>query len=213
MRSLDDDDETVAVDVKKGSSSAQPAWMRTLRDSCLEWLAILPKVSFLSVAFSYSADAESRPQSLDLSLDDRFRGNCEEPLVSFLRARGIPSQQARSRNSFRPRQPRSSLQRRTQANERSSLPPLGSHKGYRSLLVASLPLPNPRRGKLDRRFLETNRSTRNYRPSERFHSSSRLPRFALPTSRLHHGVSTSNCPRYWILAGTARTPSRSRTDG
>ncbi|GAA5901689.1 dynein heavy chain [Sporobolomyces salmoneus] len=46
MRSLDDDDETVAVDVKKGSSSsAQPAWMRALRESCIEWLALLPKTA------------------------------------------------------------------------------------------------------------------------------------------------------------------------
>lgn len=45
MRSLADDDETVAVDLKKGASSAQPAWMRALRDSCSEWLAVLPKVS------------------------------------------------------------------------------------------------------------------------------------------------------------------------
>ncbi|BGP45295.1 dynein heavy chain [Rhodotorula kratochvilovae] len=45
MRSLDDDDETVAVDLKKGAASAQPAWMRALRQSCAEWLEILPKTS------------------------------------------------------------------------------------------------------------------------------------------------------------------------
>ncbi|SCV72617.1 BQ2448_4154 [Microbotryum intermedium] len=46
MRSLDDDDETVAVDVKKTASSvSQPAWMRALRDSCAEWLELLPKTS------------------------------------------------------------------------------------------------------------------------------------------------------------------------
>ncbi|GAA5943977.1 hypothetical protein JCM3775_004729 [Rhodotorula graminis] len=45
MRSLDDDDETVAVDLKQGGSSAQPAWMRALRQSCTEWLEVLPKTS------------------------------------------------------------------------------------------------------------------------------------------------------------------------
>lgn len=45
MRSLADDDETVAVDLKKGSALAQPAWMRALKQSCLEWLQVLPKVS------------------------------------------------------------------------------------------------------------------------------------------------------------------------
>ncbi|GAA5960288.1 hypothetical protein JCM21900_000936 [Sporobolomyces salmonicolor] len=45
VRSLDDDDETVAVDLKKGAASAQPAWMRALKDSCKEWLTVLPKTS------------------------------------------------------------------------------------------------------------------------------------------------------------------------
>lgn len=47
MRSLSDDDETVAVDVKKGGASTQPAWMRALRDSCAEWLQVLPKVRLM----------------------------------------------------------------------------------------------------------------------------------------------------------------------
>ncbi|GAA6009794.1 hypothetical protein JCM11491_000816 [Sporobolomyces phaffii] len=50
MRSLEDDDETVAIDVKKGASSAQPAWMRALKESCLEWLSVLPKASPAFVA-------------------------------------------------------------------------------------------------------------------------------------------------------------------
>lgn len=44
MRSLDDD-ETVGADVKRGTTSAQPAWMRVLKKTCLEWLDVLPKVS------------------------------------------------------------------------------------------------------------------------------------------------------------------------
>ncbi len=49
MRSLTDDDETVAVEAAKGGDkaaaapSAQPAWMRALRESCAEWLELLPK--------------------------------------------------------------------------------------------------------------------------------------------------------------------------
>ncbi|GEM09361.1 cytoplasmic dynein heavy chain 1 [Rhodotorula toruloides] len=42
MRSLDDD-ETVGVDVKRASASAQPAWMRVLKKICLEWLDVLHK--------------------------------------------------------------------------------------------------------------------------------------------------------------------------
>ncbi|GAA5826137.1 hypothetical protein JCM11251_007177 [Rhodosporidiobolus azoricus] len=45
MRSLDDDDETVDVDLKKGAASAQPAWMRALKESCSKWLNLLPKTS------------------------------------------------------------------------------------------------------------------------------------------------------------------------
>ncbi|GAA6000808.1 hypothetical protein JCM10207_004669 [Rhodosporidiobolus poonsookiae] len=45
MRSLADDDETVAVDLKKGAPPAQPAWMRALKESCVEWLELLPKTS------------------------------------------------------------------------------------------------------------------------------------------------------------------------
>ncbi|GAA5850789.1 hypothetical protein JCM8547_009091 [Rhodosporidiobolus lusitaniae] len=45
MRSLDDDDETVAADLNKGAASAQPAWMRQLKESCTEWLEALPKTS------------------------------------------------------------------------------------------------------------------------------------------------------------------------
>ena len=215
MRSLDDDDETVAVDVKKGSSSSQPAWMRALRDSCLEWLAVLPKVSHTLQAVPQSTltDSPSQPLPIDLSLNDRFGRRREEPVVSFLRTRSLPSQQAPPCYPIRSRPSRPSLQRRAQANERSPLPPFGSHKGYCAFLVASLSLSYTRRWKLDRRLLETNRSTRNYRPSERLHSSSRLPRSTLPTSRLHHGISTSNCALDWIFARTTHSPSRSRKDG
>ncbi|GAA5974101.1 hypothetical protein JCM11641_003434 [Rhodosporidiobolus odoratus] len=45
MRSLDDGDEVVAVDSKKSGTTAQPAWMRALKESCLEWLGVLPKVA------------------------------------------------------------------------------------------------------------------------------------------------------------------------
>ncbi|GAA6030036.1 hypothetical protein JCM8097_009225 [Rhodosporidiobolus ruineniae] len=45
MRSLDDDDSTVSADLQKGAASAQPAWMRALKESCQEWLAVLPKTS------------------------------------------------------------------------------------------------------------------------------------------------------------------------
>lgn len=44
MRSLSDDNETVTVDVKKGAVSAQPAWMRSLKESSSDWLQVLPKV-------------------------------------------------------------------------------------------------------------------------------------------------------------------------
>jgi dynein heavy chain 1 len=47
MRSQDDN-ETVAQDVKKDSASTIPAWMRALQKSCNEWLEILPKVSLQS---------------------------------------------------------------------------------------------------------------------------------------------------------------------
>ncbi|KAM0751755.1 hypothetical protein T439DRAFT_218203 [Meredithblackwellia eburnea MCA 4105] len=42
MRSLSDENETVASDIKAGLASAQPAWMRALKQSCSEWLSILP---------------------------------------------------------------------------------------------------------------------------------------------------------------------------
>jgi dynein heavy chain 1 len=44
MRSLDDDDEVVSSDLKKGGISSQPSWMRALKESCVEWLEVLPKV-------------------------------------------------------------------------------------------------------------------------------------------------------------------------
>ncbi|KAK4049755.1 dynein heavy chain [Microbotryomycetes sp. JL221] len=43
MRSLSDEDETVSEDLRQSASSAQPLWMRTLRQSCLEWLQVLPE--------------------------------------------------------------------------------------------------------------------------------------------------------------------------
>ncbi|GJN87844.1 hypothetical protein Rhopal_000799-T1 [Rhodotorula paludigena] len=45
MRSLDDDDETVAADLHKTNASTQPAWLRALKQSCMEWLELLPKDS------------------------------------------------------------------------------------------------------------------------------------------------------------------------
>lgn len=48
MRSLSDDNETIRMDVKKGAASAQPSWMRALKESCVEWLQILPKVRGLA---------------------------------------------------------------------------------------------------------------------------------------------------------------------
>lgn len=45
MRSLSDEDETVSVDIKKGLTSSQPAYMIAMRDSCSEWLKMLPVVS------------------------------------------------------------------------------------------------------------------------------------------------------------------------
>lgn len=45
MRSLSDEEETVSSDVRRGSTSAQPAYMIALRESCSEWLKMLPLVS------------------------------------------------------------------------------------------------------------------------------------------------------------------------
>lgn len=45
MRSLSDEEETVSSDVRRGSTSAQPAYMMALRESCTEWLKMLPLVS------------------------------------------------------------------------------------------------------------------------------------------------------------------------
>ncbi|KAM0792972.1 hypothetical protein ACM66B_002727 [Microbotryomycetes sp. NB124-2] len=45
MRSLSDEDETVSEDLRQSVASAQPLWMRTLRQSCLEWLQILPETA------------------------------------------------------------------------------------------------------------------------------------------------------------------------
>lgn len=58
MRSLNDDEETVLVELKPGSASAQPAYMRAMRDSCSEWLGILPTVrSFVFFPLSIVADS------------------------------------------------------------------------------------------------------------------------------------------------------------
>ncbi|BGP13270.1 hypothetical protein JCM10213_004960 [Rhodosporidiobolus nylandii] len=45
MRSLEDDDEPVGAEARKNATSTQPAWMRALKESCIEWLEILPKTS------------------------------------------------------------------------------------------------------------------------------------------------------------------------
>ena len=44
MRSLDEDDP-LAGDLRGEGSQQQPAWMRALKQSCLEWLQALPVVS------------------------------------------------------------------------------------------------------------------------------------------------------------------------
>lgn len=51
MKSLGEDDETVSVDHKGDDASTQPAWMRSLKVSCIEWLDSLPLVRSLSPFF------------------------------------------------------------------------------------------------------------------------------------------------------------------
>lgn len=81
MRSLADDDETVSVDLKKGSALAQPAWMRALKQSCLDWLQILPTVSSeASPARSASTDPLVPPQAVPTL---RGTASVQDPLARF----------------------------------------------------------------------------------------------------------------------------------
>ncbi|EGU12572.1 Dynein [Rhodotorula toruloides ATCC 204091] len=68
MRSLDDD-ETAGADVKRGTTSAQPAWMRVLKKTCLEWLDVLPKdLPTLPAAEATTSDPLARFFEREVSL-------------------------------------------------------------------------------------------------------------------------------------------------
>ncbi|GAA6059654.1 hypothetical protein JCM10212_004157 [Sporobolomyces blumeae] len=86
MRSLEDDDETVSVDAKKGASSAQPAWMRALKESCVEWLAVLPKTApSLAVAQNGAKDPLVRFFEREVALASKLVPTIREDLENLVR--------------------------------------------------------------------------------------------------------------------------------
>ncbi|BGP05267.1 dynein heavy chain [Rhodotorula toruloides] len=85
MRSLDDD-ETVGADVKRGSTSAQPAWMRVLKKTCLEWLDVLPRdLPALPAAEATTSDPLARFFEREVSLSRSLVPSIRTDLENLVR--------------------------------------------------------------------------------------------------------------------------------
>lgn len=184
MRSLDDDDETVAADLHKTNASTQPAWMRALKQSCMEWLELLPKVRRLA-CMRYKPVLTMR--SAGFASPRRFARWLEGPALPLLRARSRARGQAPPDDPHRPVESRQGVRWRAQADERPARASLGPHEGHRASLVAAVSLPRPSRWNVARRSLEAHRATRDGGRLSGPRRRSCRARPPLPPARVHHG--------------------------